>query len=191
MKSRTRHIVAASLIAGSMILAIIAVRQANKRKSLPHVSRESDPAVRNYFGLPGFLSATYPRGIRNNNPGNLKITSSAWNGKLPAEKNSDGTFEQFISFEYGVRAMIKQLKNDIDRGYNTLVKLIGKYAPISENNTSGYITFVASQTGLDKNAGLVSTKALLRKLVRAMSVMENGPAFPVTDRQFEEAYQML
>jgi hypothetical protein len=191
MTTKSKQIVAASLITGSIILAILAVSTANKRKSFPYVSRESDPVVRNYFGLPGFLNASHPRGIRNNNPGNLRITTSAWKGKIPVEKNSDGAFEQFISFEYGLRAMIRQLKNDIDRGYNTLTKLIGKYAPASENNTSGYIAFVAGQTGIHKDAGLISTKALLKNLVRAMALMENGPAYPVSDRQFEQAYSML
>lgn len=41
-----------------------------------------------------------PRGIRNNNPLNIKIGND-WKGEVP---NTDGTFEQFESMEYGLRA---------------------------------------------------------------------------------------
>jgi len=51
-----------------------------------------------------------PRGIRNNNIGNLKIRDeNAWVGKIPREQNTDGVFEQFTTKEYGTRAMLKIL----------------------------------------------------------------------------------
>lgn len=40
-----------------------------------------------------------PRGIRNNNPMNLRISSNAWRGKIPG---TDKSFETFIDPEHGI-----------------------------------------------------------------------------------------
>jgi hypothetical protein len=61
-----------------------------------------------------------PRGVRNNNPGNLVYTHIKWQGKVPKHQNKDRRFEMFIAPEYGVRAMIKDLKHDIEKGKNTV-----------------------------------------------------------------------
>ncbi|MCA9329527.1 hypothetical protein KDA11_02695, partial [Candidatus Saccharibacteria bacterium] len=34
-----------------------------------------------------------PRGIRNNNPGNIRISNNQWRGKIPVSQNTDGSFE--------------------------------------------------------------------------------------------------
>lgn len=49
-----------------------------------------------------------PRGIRNNNPGNIKKTSDKWEG-LNADQSKDDTFCQFSDAKYGIRAMAKLL----------------------------------------------------------------------------------
>ncbi|WP_233248603.1 hypothetical protein, partial [Desulfonatronum sp. SC1] len=121
----------------------------------------------------------------------IKLSSSSWLGKLMHQNNTDGIFEQFSTFEYGLRAMIKQVKTDIDKGHNSIAKLISKYAPSKENTTENYIKYVAAQTGIDRNAGLVSTKTALRNLIKAMVRFENGQNYPVSDKQFEEAYKLL
>lgn len=92
-----------------------------------------------------------PRGIRNNNPGNLVITSIDWLGKVPADKNTDGRFEQFISPEYGIRAMWRDVTGDIERkGLDTPAKLIAQYAPDFENDTDSYIESVAGALGISR-----------------------------------------
>lgn len=89
-----------------------------------------------------------PRGIRNNNPGNLVITGIDWKGKVPIQQNTDGMFEQFENWYYGVRAMWIDLKGDVfTDGDNTIRKLIHKYAPPFENPTETYIQYVANFTG--------------------------------------------
>jgi len=65
-----------------------------------------------------------PRGIRNNNPGNIRFTSVPWRGKVAWPDNTDidcttgqivKAFEQFTSPLYGVRAMIKQIMTYMNR----------------------------------------------------------------------------
>ncbi|MEO8238479.1 MAG: hypothetical protein ABI576_10250 [Flavobacterium sp.] len=90
------------------------------------------------------------RGIRNNNPGNLKNFGIAWQGKIPLPQNTDQnkTFDQFTDVKYGIRAMLIDLLGDIGKGKNTLRKLISEYAPNSENNTDVYISTVAKSMGV-------------------------------------------
>lgn len=83
------------------------------------------------------------RGMRNNNPGNLRISANKWINKVPKDKNTDGAFEQFTSMEYGIRAMMMDIRSDIKKGSNTIEKLINQYAPPHENNTGKYIATIA------------------------------------------------
>jgi hypothetical protein len=118
-------------------------------------------------------SLNLPRGIRNNNPGNLIKTNIAWQGKINPSK--DPNFEQFITLSHGIRAMYKDVINDINKGKNTITKLINEYAPPHENNTTQYIDQVAKGVNLDKNAIIkkLDTHFLLM-LGRSIVKMENG-----------------
>jgi len=129
------------------------------------------------------------RGIRNNNPGNLKRTTIQWQGKVPFSDSTDGTFEQFYKYKYGIRAMIKDLQNDyrVD-GMRTLKKLITAYAPSSENNTSSYIAEVSGWTGINPNAILPDTKSTWKTLCIAMARRENGPPNSITSAQFDQVW---
>lgn len=80
------------------------------------------------------------RGIRNNNPFNIKLSYNSWLGKK--KKNSDGMFEQFRSIDYGLRAGMQLLRGYIARGYDTPAKIINRFAPSSENNVVAYLSFV-------------------------------------------------
>lgn len=116
-----------------------------------------------------------PRGIRNNNPGNLIKTSIGWFGKIPHDKNTDSRFEQFESIPYGIRAMLKDIKSDITgKGQNTIRKLIGAYAPEFENNTTSYINNVAASVGISADAVLTPNNETLKKLGMAIIKSENG-----------------
>jgi hypothetical protein len=192
MKQSTKYLLGGTLAIAGLALAVTAIRK-RQSNSFPLDSRgqAGDPIVRNYFGQSGSLASTFPRGIRNNNPGNIKMTGSTWGGEIPEAQNTDGTFEQFTTFEYGVRAMIKLVTNHIKNGYNTIEKLLHKYAPSSENPTSNYISFVVKETGYPKDAGLLLTKATLKKLVQAMAKFENGQSYPMYDSHFEDGYKLL
>jgi hypothetical protein len=84
------------------------------------------------------------RGVRNNNPFNIRMSNrNNWLGKVRHSHNTDGTFEQFVSMKYGLRAGIRLLKNYYFK--HDIVKLedyINRFAPSSENVTSNYIDYV-------------------------------------------------
>ena len=50
-----------------------------------------------------------PRGLRNNNPGNIRITKDKWQGLR--EKQEDKSFFQFTEMKWGYRALIRTLQN--------------------------------------------------------------------------------
>lgn len=85
------------------------------------------------------------RGIRNNNPFNIKLCSNRWKGKIPNKENKDGVFEQFVSMRYGLRAGTHLIRNYINR-YNLhrVSDIINRFAPSNENKTENYISFVNS-----------------------------------------------
>lgn len=121
-----------------------------------------------------------PRGLRNNNPGNLRITKEKWQGKVPVEKNTDKAFEQFFELRYGIRAMIKLIINDILAGKDTIEKLIKEYAPPNENDTAKYIRDVARAAKVPATQPIKASKDIIGRIVRAMINKENGG--PVAER---------
>jgi len=125
--------------------------------------------VKSYLG-----QSNLPRGIRNNNPGNLILTNIAWQGKVPNAQNTDGHFEQFTFIEYGIRAMAMDIIGDINKGKNTLTLLIEEYAPRSENDTTAYINSVSSRTGIAANDIIPMTTGVVASIIRAKLAVENG-----------------
>lgn len=189
---------------GAIVTAVLLIRRRNRRKRglLPPSGSDTSPAnilstnnnklpsnFRNWNGGNNYL-ANAPRGIRNNNPGNLIYTNIKWNGKLPKDQNKDRRFEMFIAPEYGIRAMIKDLKHDIEKGKNTIPTLIAEYAPRFENNTSAYIQTVCKDLKVSQTAKLVPTKNTLRLLVHSISRVENNGNF-ITNELFDKAYAMI
>jgi hypothetical protein len=120
----------------------------------------------------GVTNMLEPRGIRNNNPGNIRLSSTSWQGEAPVQ--SDGTFVQFISPEYGIRAISKILDTySISYGLNTVNDIISRWAPPSENNTQAYIQDVANYIGVDPNQP-IDVQANKAGLVAAIIQHENG-----------------
>lgn len=128
------------------------------------------------------------RGIRNNNPGNLRISENAWQGKVPVAQNTDGAFEQFISPEYGIRALFIDLRSKINRGLNTIDKIMHVYAPTNENNTIAYITAIENMTGIGRNKTITVNE--IPAIIPAIIKVENGSQ-PYTDAQLKKAYSMV
>ena len=90
----------------------------------------------------GPYAQKYPkiRGIRNNNPGNIRISNVKWEGKVPREKNTDGNFEQFCAPEFGIRALVMNAKNyQVKHNLWTPRAMIWKWAPPNENNSNKYV----------------------------------------------------
>ena len=131
----------------------------------------------------------YPRGLRNNNPGNLVITAIKWDGKIPTSQNTDGHFEQFTELRYGIRAMMRDLYNDVQKGQNNIVKLISAFAPAFENQTPAYINTVATLVGLNPTAAIDLTEETLIALCKAIVLVENGSdwAYKVSKQDYRDA----
>jgi len=140
---------------------------------------EIPPAVDAGSAVPSAFNVdkTLPRGIRNNNPGNIE--AGAFTQKLPGFIGSDGRFAQFETPEQGVNAMGQLLESYGRRGHNTLSKIINRWAPSTENNTRAYIQSVASNTGIDPNMPLdLSDPNIKNAVTQAMILHENGMPLP-------------
>lgn len=110
------------------------------------------------------------RGYRNNNPLNLTYVP----GQIGVVGN-DGRFGQYGSMSDGVAAAERQMLLNQNRGASTLSALISKWAPPEENDTAGYISQVAGQTGLDPNAPIdMRNSSIASKVIGAMAAHENG-----------------
>lgn len=114
-----------------------------------------------------------PRGVRNNNPGNLDFA-----GQAGATKESGGRFAVFGNMRQGVAALGRQIGLYISRGKNTIRKIIETYAPKGENNTAAYISAVSRFMGLDPDVPLnPSDTNQLMSLVKAIITHEEGAGY--------------
>lgn len=123
-------------------------------------------------GATGSASST-PRGIRNNNPGNLKFGPFAKSmGATGAD--ADG-FAIFPDTSAGTRAQENLLLGSgyFGGGRRTIASIISKYAPASDGNSVGdYAKFVAKDTGIAPNQPL--NTADIPRVAAAMRKFENG-----------------
>ena len=119
-----------------------------------------------------------PRGIRNQNPLNIRRTGKdQWKG-LAAQQN-DRAFCQFKSLEYGWRAAFYLLTRTYYHKYRlyTIRGIVSKWAPASENDTRAYIGNVSRLTGIgpDEPIGIPSESPARWMMVGvAMAIQENG-----------------
>lgn len=113
------------------------------------------------------------RGIRNNNPGNIR-KGEKWQG-LSAIQN-DSSFCMFRSAEYGIRALAILLKNYYEKyGLDTVTKIIKRYAPHTENDTDAYIESVSRALGVLPKRRINPTEPeVMLKLIKAIILHENG-----------------
>ena len=113
-----------------------------------------------------------PRGLRNNNPLNIRHNADLFQGEI---KGNDKLFKTFSSMPYGYRAAFLILATYLSRGDNTIEKIISRWAPPSENKTQTYISTVVKYSGVTADEILTATsgdKYIL--IVSAMSFVENG-----------------
>ncbi len=146
------------------------VRPTAQRREL---AGELQSHVADLLPAPAFRApANAPRGIRTNNPGNLRATGERWQGQTGA----DGGFVTFDSPQAGVRALARTLITYQDRhGLNTLKGIISRWAPPGENNTPAYVLAVARAMGIEPTARLdMHDPAIMRGLVQAIVRHENG-----------------
>lgn len=133
------------------------------------------------------MKKVQPRGIRNNNPLNIRI-GNTWLGERP--NPTDPAFEEFVTMEYGLRAAFLILRRYIRRyKKNTITSIVSTWAPSSENNTLKYIDRVAAQTKIDPTTPIdYDDRETMCKLVAAMAQVECGQ--PIDEAKIIKAYQM-
>lgn len=122
------------------------------------------------------MAKTIARGLRNNNPGNIRLNGITYEGEIVPSK--DKSFKQFKAISYGYRAMFVVLHTYARKyGINTIEGMISRYAPASENHTQKYIDAVSEWSGVSATSHLTSTNAdVMIPIVAAMSRVENGEA---------------
>lgn len=114
------------------------------------------------------------RGIRNNNLGNLRVSKDQWEGAV----GDDGAFVIFDSPESGVRALAKNLQSYGRQGYDSIEKIINRWAPPNENDTQSYINSVVAATGIPATQSIDLTNPdVLASLSEAIGYHETGSRY--------------
>ena len=148
------------------------------------------------------------RGIRNNNPLNIRRSADKWQGQINAitpnpsfpegkghingndsspRGGREGVFCQFESMAYGWRAAFRLLCHTYYGKYKlrTIRDIIYRWAPPTENNTEGYIDFVCRQTKYNAGCELKADSSYIL-LGIAMAAMETS-----TQLHYLEIYDVM
>lgn len=130
---------------------------------------------------------TMTRGLRNNNPGNIRRDGTTWQGLDPNQTDPD--YFKFVNSTWGIRALGKVLTTYMTtHGLNTVTGIINRWAPPSENDTGSYIVDVARDLGVDPNQTL--SAADLPMLTAAIIKHENG-INPYSDETIDGALALV
>jgi hypothetical protein len=115
-----------------------------------------------------------PRGLRNNNPGNIEYGQFAKaHGATGVE--SQGRFALFDSAQAGLNALAALLRKYGNQGIDTVRGIISKYAPASDGNPASYMASVAKKLGVGLDSKLnLSDAGVLSGLMGSIVQFENG-----------------
>lgn len=134
-----------------------------------------------------------PRGIRNNNPLNI-VKGNSWKGERANQ--TDKRFEEFESMAMGLRAGFILLRNYIEgtktrpTKFNTIRKIVSRWAPPIENYTQRYIDNVCKWSGLlPDEVVLFRERKKMVAIVQAMAKMECGVTLDTA--LIESAYDLV
>ncbi len=136
------------------------------------------------------------RGYRNNNPGNIEKTfkdkaktiQTLWKGEV--KNGNDKRFKTFASMEYGYRAIFVLLREYINKGYDTIEKIISRYAPPKENITEAYISAIENVAEIDRKQKInFGDTELIKNIVFGISEHENGVLPDI--EQINNGYNLL
>lgn len=112
------------------------------------------------------------RGVRNNNPGNIRKSKDVWVGQT----GNDGAFVAFATPAHGIRATGRNLLSYARQGYVTPEQIITRWAPPEDNNeTEDYINFVSDYLNVQRDTRLDLTDLnTLTRLSMAIMIQEVG-----------------
>lgn len=143
-----------------------------------NLGKDTSKWMRENLGI-GFRDddgASKPRGIRNNNPGNLNFAGQAGATK---ESGENGRFAVFDSMRDGIAALHRQIKLYVGRGVDTVEKIVNKYAPAEDNNNvSAYIKQLTGATGMRPDEKIdTENQETVFNLIRGIINHENGKGY--------------
>ena len=131
------------------------------------------------------------RGIRNNNPLNIRRSGDRWDGARAEQ--TDPSFVQFETPAYGYRAAWKVLQSYYTRFCHrsqpfTVRSIISRWAPPTENDTEAYIMNVLKMSGIGGKEKLlppsnVLSYGRLSRMVSAMTCIECGIPYREVDTE--------
>lgn len=181
--TRTQSILLA--ISGAAIIGAVILRKRMKQETVA-------PSTGNRYAGDGYYpNLNYAsRGYRNNNPLNINISKTQWQGQITP--SGDKRFCQFQTMAYGYRAAMRNIRTYILGGTKTVEQIISKWAPAEDNNnTVRYISNVCNYTGFSPNTVIdYKNKSQMTKLVSAMSLSENLAKDPLPSADIENGYKL-
>lgn len=141
------------------------------------------------------MDSLIPRGIKNNNPGNVRYnTAVLWTGL--DDPASDGSFCRFRTPQFGIRVMAYIQLNYQSAGYETIGQRIDRWAPPTENDDASYENDVCTRMNTLIGEGFrtftrldVTDIDVMRAMLKAITIHENGYC-PYNDDIFDEGIRM-
>ena len=129
-----------------------------------------------------------PRGIRNNNPLNIRRGTN-WIGL--SKTQNDPSFCQFDSMTYGLRAGLIIIRTYMHRySLNTIHGIVSRWAPPKENDTDAYVKSVSSMMKMHALQTFdFGDRGRIVALVSAMCKVETG--ISIDTKLIESAYDLL
>lgn len=134
-------------------------------------SRELDARYRARHPKGGISAsgAELPRGIRNNNPGNIKFARQ-YGAVL--EDGPDASHAKFPTMAAGIGALDRQIQLYIKRGKNTIDSIFNIY---SRKNKESYKDHMSKVMGIGRNDTIsFDNKDQILKMIKGIISMENG-----------------
>ena len=130
-----------------------------------------------------------PRGLRNNNPGNIRRSADKWQGLR--ERQEDKAFFQFKDIGWGYRALIRLLQNYHRlHGCRTIADYIRRWAPDNENDTTAYTVAVCRRLQVPTTyCPDINDKGTMCAFAAAISQVENG--VPARMADVEKGWELL
>lgn len=127
----------------------------------------------------------WPRGLRNNNPGNIRHQdANDWQGMTGQDSSG---FVIFSEPKWGIRAIGKVIDSYQRRGIWMLRDVIETWAPPGDNNdTDSYLSHVMQLTGWQAAHVPQRTEGDYVALVKAIVLHENGRQ-PYSDQYIADA----
>lgn len=124
-----------------------------------------------------------PRGIRNNNPANIRWGEN-WDGLDEKGREKDHAFCVFKEVKWGIRALAKILMTYKRKyGLDTIKGIICRFAPPNENDTRSYMQHIADAlgVGIEDKINIMDTQTMF-VFIKAIIRHENGQQ-PYTDEE--------